>query len=322
MLEQYKGFIACRRPLLTGCLLVLASLSSACGGGNSTEAPAIPAATSMTQAVPIGSPPVAGYTLKFDDEFTSFNGSTAGTNGWMTVYPWGARTNNAPLEAEFYSDSSVGTNPFSIVNGTLQISATTTASTGANALGLPYNSGIITSFNSFHMQYGYFEMSAQMPPGVGLWPAFWLLAEGGGWPPEIDVMEQIGTPTVIYDTLHFDSGGTTQEGTAVTVADTTAGYHTYAVDWEPTTITIYFDGQPTASWPTPSDMNQPMYMLINLAVGGPGSWPGPPNDQLASRRRYRSGEARVTEQHQHRSTGVKNPLERSRTRKLRACPRT
>ena len=199
-----------------------------------------------------------------------------GTNGWKTQYNFG-RTNNVPLEAEYYSDSSVGTNPFSIVNGTLQISATTAASTGANALGLPYNSGIITSFNSFHMQYGYFEMSAKMPPGVGLWPAFWLLAEGGGWPPEIDVMEQIGAPTVIYDTLHFVSGGNTQEGTGVNVADTTAGYHTYAVDWEPTTTTIYFDGQPTASWPTPADMNQPMYMLINLAVGGPGSWPGPPN---------------------------------------------
>ena len=34
------------------------------------------------------------------------------------------------------------------------------------------------------------------------------------------------------------------------IADTTAGYHTYAVDWEPDTVTIYFDGQPTASWPT------------------------------------------------------------------------
>ena len=90
-------------------------------------------------------------------------------------------------------------------------------------------------------------------------------------------IEQIGNPTVIYETLHFVSGGNTQEGTGVNVADTTAGYHTYAVDWEPTTTTIYFDGQPTASWPTPSDMNQPMYMLINLAVGGPGSWPGPPN---------------------------------------------
>jgi beta-glucanase (GH16 family) len=179
------------------------------------------------------------------------------------------------LEAEYYSDSSVGTNPFSIVNGTLQISATSSATTGANSLGLPYNSGIITSFNSFHMQYGYFEISAKLPPGAGLWPAFWLLPDNLSWPPEIDVLEQIGTATTIYQSLHF--GTTSSSVTPVTVADTTAAYHTYAVDWEPDTITMYFDGQPTVSYPTPPDMNQPMYILINLAVGAAGSWPGPPN---------------------------------------------
>jgi beta-glucanase (GH16 family) len=271
MSKQYQGFIACRGPLSATCLLALASFNA---GDASAQVSATPA--SETPVVPTGGPPEPGYTLKFDDEFTSFNGDANGSNGWKTQYNFG-RTNNVPLEAEYYSDSSVGTNPFSMVNGTLQISATTVASTGANSLGLSYNSGIITSFNSFHMQYGYFEISAQMPPGIGLWPAFWLLPEGGGWPPEIDVMEQIGAPTTIYQTLHFISGGNAQEGIPVSVADTTATYHTYGVDWEPSTITIYFDGQPTARWPTPADMNQPMYMLLNLAVGGPGSWPGPPN---------------------------------------------
>ncbi len=39
--------------------------------------------------------------------------------------------------------------------------------------------------------------------GKGLWPAFWLLPVGGGWPPEIDVMEVLGDdPDGFWATLH------------------------------------------------------------------------------------------------------------------------
>jgi beta-glucanase (GH16 family) len=246
---------------------------------STASTPSTPSTTSTSAAA---TPPVAGYVLKFDDEFTSFNGNASGTNGWMTQYPWrgGTRTNNPGLEVEYDSDSSVGVNPFSIVNGVLQIQATQASSTGANAAGLPYNSGAIASSNSFRMQYGYFEMRAQMPPGAGLWPAFWLVPTNLSWPPEIDVLEQLGVPTVIHETLHFtdSSGADAQESVPATVADTTTGFHTYGVDWEPGTVTMYFDGVQTAQWATPSDMNQPMYMIINLAIGGEaGVWAGVPN---------------------------------------------
>src|SRR6185437_9098366 len=35
---------------------------------------------------------------------------------------------------------------------------------------------------------------------------------------------------------------------------------------------FYFDGNSVYQTPTPADMNQPMYMIANLAVGG--TWPG------------------------------------------------
>jgi beta-glucanase (GH16 family) len=57
----------------------------------------------------------------------------------------------------------------------------------------------------------------------------------------------------------------------------TQGFHTYGVDVEPTGITYFFDGSPYASCPANSAVNKPLYMIVNLAVGGVGSWPGTPN---------------------------------------------
>ena len=48
----------------------------------------------------------------------------------------------------------------------------------------------------------------------------------------------------------------------------TTGFHTYGVDWEPDTITWYFDGQKVFQTATPIDLNKPMYMIADLAVGG------------------------------------------------------
>ena len=53
------------------------------------------------------------------------------------------------------------------------------------------------------------------------------------------------------------------------IPNASTGFHTYTVDWEPNTITWYFDGNEVFQTATPADMHQPMYMLIDLEVGGP-----------------------------------------------------
>jgi len=40
-------------------------------------------------------------------------------------------------------------------------------------------------------------MRSKIPVGTGVWPAFWMLANDGGWPPEIDVMEGRGSSPAI-----------------------------------------------------------------------------------------------------------------------------
>jgi beta-glucanase (GH16 family) len=215
---------------------------------------------------------LTGMTLRFDDEFNTFVSSPTGTQGWMTQGGQYWRTLPSNNELEYYSDSSVGVNPFSDTNGVLTI----TAAPGANPLGLPYNSGIITTEKSFNFEYGLVEVSAKLPAGDGLWPAIWLLPSSLGWPPEIDIMEMLGSnPNLIYASTHSGSSNISSTLQAY-VGDTTQAFHTYGLDWEPDHITWYFDGNAIRTVATPADMHQPMYLLINLAVGGNGSWPGPP----------------------------------------------
>jgi beta-glucanase (GH16 family) len=224
-------------------------------------------------------PAHAGLHLTFDDEFNSFSASASGIGStWKTTYQINnqLRTLSSNKEAEYYSDSSVGVNPFSLINGVLDI----TAAPGSNPLNLPYTSGLITTAKSFAQQYGFFEVRAQLPAGQGFWPAFWLLPASGSWPPEIDIFEVLGNdPTTGYFSLHTTTGATVSNAVRM-LPDLSAGFHTYGLSWQADRIKWYVDGNEVAEAATPADMHQPMYMLLNLAVGGAGSWPGQPDPSL------------------------------------------
>lgn len=249
--------------------------------------------------------------LTFDEEFNSLSLYNGVSGTWNPTYGYGSNLNNFAShvhgeEKQIYVDpaftgttsAALGVNPFSIQDGILNITAAPTSSALMDALGgYQYTSGLITTQQSFQQTYGYFEMSAKLPEGQGFWPAFWLLPAGGWGPPELDVMEMLGNnPSTIYTTAHSTATGQLQSTTfASNVADTSAGFHSYGVDWEPDQITWYFDGQPVAQTATPPDMHSPMYMLANLAVGG--NWPGAPdattsfpsNMQIDYIRAYASG---------------------------------
>jgi hypothetical protein len=63
---------------------------------------------------------------------------------------------------------------------------------GDRAAALRYGTGRITTADTWAQRYGYFEIRARVPRGVGRWPAFWMTFAGRGWPPEIDVFEAYG----------------------------------------------------------------------------------------------------------------------------------
>ncbi len=226
--------------------------------------------------------PIVATRMTFNDEFNAFSASPDGSSGtWMTAYPYegeASRTLPDNNELEYYSDPTVGEDPFTLGKGILSINATP-AALSSNPYELPYNSGLITTAKSFAQLYGYFEVNAELPSGQGLWPAFWMLPASNLYTAELDIFEAVNTQnTAIYSTTHGTIagvwGGLSQK---FAVADTSTGFHTYGVDWEPTACTFYVDGVEVGSAPTPTSMNTPMFMLLNLGVGGAGSWPGAPD---------------------------------------------
>ncbi|HEX2555073.1 MAG TPA: family 16 glycosylhydrolase [Microvirga sp.] len=230
-----------------------------------------------------------GYTLAFADEFT---GTSLNTSVWGTRYWWGGRTLPSNGERQYFADPTTAvvqnhpaTDPFRIAadptqpgDGILTITARPSPDAGLTG-GLPYVSGMINTHGTFSQAHGYFEIDAQVPSGQGLWPAFWLLPQSGAWPPEIDVMEVLGRdPTTYHPGAHWKGadGSHQFQTTAVSGAvDLSQDFHTYGTLWTPGTLTFFLDGRPVSSMATPAGLNEPMYLLAGLMVGG--TWGGNPD---------------------------------------------
>ena len=252
----------------------------------------------QTVTLACGKPAPADSTTWSDDftkadasRFIEFDGShwppLAGTPGkWARCYYYGWPTNSggqdsaarslaSNKEAQCYEDRAV-----TLGSEGLILTATRDSN---NHHGLPWTSGCIVQSRDLARTYGRFEMVAKLPDGRGFWPAFWLLSADMQWPPEIDVMEKVGLDFNNKPTnLVFRSGVVGGEGNWPVSATPLTDWHTYACEWDAAEVRFYFDGALTGRQPTLDNLHGPMYMLANLAVGGPGSWPGEPDATATS----------------------------------------
>jgi beta-glucanase (GH16 family) len=257
---------------------------------------ALPIATTLravhpvAACVPLDPTAIPGWRLSFEENFSKLDAFNGASGRWQTHLFWGQRTIVENGEKQIYVDPAysgvtpgapLGLNPFTIDDGGLTIAAWEADARLRAKLGATdarYLSGMLMTAGSFRQTYGYFEINAKMPAGKGLWPAFWLLPSGGRWPPEIDVLEVFGQdPGTLYVSVHSaETGhhvGTTK---TVPVPDTSLDFHRFGVLWTAGSLIWYFDGCPVAELPTPADLHGPMYLLLNLAVGG--TWPGYPDE--------------------------------------------
>lgn len=152
--------------------------------------------------------------------------------------------------------------------------------TGTGTGTWPYATGGI-EWSTFSYLYGTLTVRAKMPPSnTVLWPAIWMMstnfqagmlvpfdAPGGGGGldstyNELDVVECM--PGGAWCQLNMWIAGAGQ-GACTFAVD--AGYHTYAMSWTPTAITLKKDGVDTGC--SYSSIPVPMFLIIQTQVTSP-----------------------------------------------------
>ena len=136
--------------------------------------------------------------------------------------------------------------------------------------------------------YGYTGVVMKLPKIIaGVWPAAWKLPGTGAQGVEIDVLEAllIDGKLAMTCTVHTNDpawNAANPDATAIISVpfDPTAEFIEYGLDFQADSLTFFWGtpGAPVAvrSVPTPSDfIGVEFYDIINLALGGVGSWAGP-----------------------------------------------
>lgn len=179
-----------------------------------------------------------------------------------------------------------------------------------NYQGAEYTSGRIHSADKGDFLYGRAEVRAKLPAGQGTWAAIWMLptdpfkyasnCQAGedwqgsdscdAWPNsgEIDIMEHVGYDmNIVHGTVHTRAYywvNGEQRKASVDAKNAEQEFHTYAVEWSPERIDIFFDdslyfsymnqGEGWQAWP----FDHPYHLILNLAIGGDWGRAGGPID--------------------------------------------
>lgn len=208
----------------------------------------------------------------FAEDFDSLDVSPWGENGsrWIAHTPWNGDFGDAK-----FSDPTEGF-PFTTTDGILSIEA-------RKAPDGKWYSGLLASTNpkgeGFSQQFGYFEARMKLPPGKGVWPAFWLIGvDRSKFTAEIDVIEYYGRKNYEFSSGYHiwrqaHGGENSSDGKWTIVPDGILNdeYHTYGVEITPDKTTIYLDRKAIWNFKTPPEFHVPFFPLVNLALG-PG-WP-------------------------------------------------
>jgi beta-glucanase (GH16 family) len=184
----------------------------------------------------------------------------------------------------------------------------------APAVEREFRSAMVRTKGRFSTRGGKIVVRARFDNGSGIWPSIWMLPEQDGLtnslgnapdPAGADAAGQnaAGTAEIAiaeidklgqrtFGSLHFDASAASDgRGSRTGSAEIPRGsdeFHEYGLEWTENTLRWTLDGKtfyetgsgsdpwfpPTGqSWPAP--MDQPFYLIVNVAVGG--AWAGTPD---------------------------------------------
>jgi beta-glucanase (GH16 family) len=236
-------------------------------GGNVTSSP-----TPKASYGPTGDP--GNWKIAFDDEFS---GTTLDTTKWSTG--WLASGITTPVnstERECYDPDQV-----TVSGGALNL-ALITKSESCGIADPVYASGMVNTNGKFSYTYGFLQARVWVPAATGEpgtiadWPAVWT--DGQNWPTdgEDDIFEGInGRACAHFHSPVSPDGIGAEHGTAEVPAISgcvpetlTGGWHTFGADWEPGSVTYYYDGKDIGSV-TSGVTSAPMFVILDYASGPP-----------------------------------------------------
>lgn len=220
----------------------------------------------------------AEYRLVFSDEFNAGDGTQPVNEKWMRCQRMGATWNR------WLSDSE---EVIYIENGNLVARAIPNTDTATD--NVPMITGGIKSMGRFGFTYGRVECRLFTNPWIGNFPALWLMPEdqSAGWPDcgEIDIFETIDTQHRSWHTIHsnwtYDLGYKNSPKSSFDVAVSLDRYHTYALEWDETSLVWFVDGVEVGRYEkstVQNDLNQGQWpfdkhfhLILNQSVGN-GAW--------------------------------------------------
>ena len=220
------------------------------------------AANASDPTTSAGTPQPAGipgdWNLVLD---SAFNGSSLDTKIWRAGW-FGTGVTDSPGNGGICQSSNNVTFPG---DGTVHLNVTATPSTCQRGQSYRYTGALIDSDphdgrsgGGFQYTYGVAEARIFIPANgnqIAGWPAFW--GDGQTWPNdgEDDVMEGLAGEACFH--FHDPLGGPGSCDTTLT-----PGWHTFASDWQPGSVTYYYDGSKVGSITT-GITNSPMYLILS-----------------------------------------------------------
>jgi beta-glucanase (GH16 family) len=231
----------------------------------------------------VAAPSIDGWMLVWSDEF-----STAGLPN-SSKWTYDIERNKLGWynnELQYYSNARLDN--ARVQNGNLVITARQERLTSAADYGgQNYTSARLITRGLASWTYGFWEVRAKLPCGLGTWPAIWMLGTGGKWPDdgEIDILEQKGTSAAeklqILGTVHTKAynwaGGSkgVAKGASTSLPNACTSFNNYQMTWDADRVSIGVNGVNYFVYPNPKNASQqewpfnaPQYLILNLAMGG------------------------------------------------------
>jgi beta-glucanase (GH16 family) len=234
----------------------------------------------------VSTPSPTTWVQVWSDEFNGAAGARIDSTKWSYERSDGCAQGSCGWgnnEKEYYTDASENI----ALNGRGQLMIVARRAPAGLTCGYGpclYTSARITTRGKMEAAPGRVEARIKLPAGQGLWPAFWMLGHNFpviGWPAcgELDIMENKGSqPSTTSSAVHGPgySGDTPFAHSHNLASGLLADdFHTFAVEWDSVAVRFFVDGnahytvtRDAARRYGQSILDQPFFLLLNLAVGG------------------------------------------------------